>query len=36
MALKDLNGEAGDVTPTRLVVFGPDLDMNVFNGGSSL
>jgi hypothetical protein len=36
MALARLNGEEGDVTPTALLVFGSDLDMNVFNGGSSL
>ena len=36
MALARLNGEEGDVTPTALLVFGSDLDINVFNGGSSL
>jgi hypothetical protein len=36
MALARLNGEEGDVTPTAVLVFWSDLDMNVFNGGSSL
>jgi hypothetical protein len=36
MALAHLNGEEGDVTPTAVLVFVSDFDMNVFNGGSSL
>jgi len=36
IALQELNGQSGFVTPGQVLVFGSDLDMNVFNGSNSL